>query len=362
MALAVSDLPKGTRIEGQRYVRDPDYVASYERAFAIRGGRLGRSRLLFLFESIDVEGTEVDARLSFEVATALFRGKQGKELLMRAIAQGAGSTPLAVSIGKVRRPRIGHGAFSIPVRMKAADISFDATLVLLRFDRVLTVVAVVGMPNGRVYAADTDRVSRAAVGRVKAGLIPVLTAAPAISGTALPGQVLTASRGAWTGDQLEFAYQWERCDAAGGGCAAILGATTTTYTVATGDLASTVRLTVTGRNRLGSLKTSSPVTAVVAGPPGSPTSSVAPLIAGTAQAGATLTVDTGGWVGEPTGFAYQWRRCDASGRACVDIVGATSATYLVSAADARSTLRVLVVATNAAGSGGAISAPTAPVP
>jgi hypothetical protein len=218
------------------------------------------------------------------------------------------------------------------------------------------------MPNGRVYAADTDRVSRAAVGRVKAGLIPVLTAAPAISGTALPGQVLTASRGAWTGDQLEFAYQWERCDAAGGGCAAILGATTTTYTVATGDLASTVRLTVTGRNRLGSLKTSSPVTAVVAGPPGSPTSSVAPLIAGTAQAGATLTVDTGGWVGEPTGFAYQWRRCDASGRACVDIVGATSATYLVSAADARSTLRVLVVATNAAGSGGAISAPTAPVP
>jgi hypothetical protein len=179
---------------------------------------------------------------------------------------------------------------------------------------------------------------------------------------ALPGQVLTASRGVWTGDQLEFAYQWERCDAAGAGCVAIPQATGATYTVANGDLASTVRVTVSGRNRLGSLTASSPATSVVAGPSGSPTSSVAPVISGTAQVGATLTADTGAWAGGPTAFAYQWRRCDASGGACVDIVGATSGTYLVSAADSRSTLRVLVVATNAVGSGGAISAPTAAVP
>jgi len=73
-------------------------------------------------------------------------------------------------------------------------------------------------------------------------------------------------------------------------------------------------------------------------------------------------VDTGVWAGDPTGFAYQWRRFDASGGASIDIVGATGGTYVVSSADSRSTLRVLVVATNAAGSGGAISAPTAAVP
>ena len=75
-----------------------------------------------------------------------------------------------------------------------------------------------------------------------------------------------------------------------------------------------------------------------------------------------MTVDTGGWAGSPTSFAYQWRRCNGSGSACVDIVGATASTYTVVAADSRSTLRALVVATNASGPGGAISAPTAVVP
>jgi hypothetical protein len=361
MTLAVSDLPKGTRIEGQRYYRDPDFVAGYEREFAVRGGRLGRSRLLYLYESLDVERTPDDARFTFTLAAALLRGKQGAQFITAGLVEG-GIDPSSVVVGKIRHPAIGHGAIVIPVRLKESGISFQAGFVLLRFDRVLGALALVSFPGAKVYAADTDRITRVAVTRIRAGLVPASTLAPAISGVLQPGQVLTATGGTWTGDQLTFAYQWERCDAAGAGCVALTGATAATYTVATGDLASTLHVSVTGRNRLGSVAASSTATAVVAGPPGAPTSSAAPVVSGTPQAGATLTVDTGVWAGEPTGFAYQWRRCDASGGACLDIAGATATTYLVSSADSRSTLRVLVVATNAAGSGGAISAPTASVP
>jgi hypothetical protein len=83
---------------------------------------------------------------------------------------------------------------------------------------------------------------------------------------------------------------------------------------------------------------------------------------GTAQVGGTLTAETGSWSGAPTTFTYQWRRCNATSGACVDIAGATASTYSFAAGDSRATLHVLVVATFAVGPGGAISAPTSAVP
>lgn len=86
---------------------------------------------------------------------------------------------------------------------------------------------------------------------------------------------------------------------------------------------------------------------------------IAPLVSGVVPVGQSLTVDTGGWAGSPTMFAYQWRRCNTAGGACVNIAGATTSAYTIATTDSRSTLRALVVATNSVGSGGAISAPTA---
>ena len=64
----------------------------------------------------------------------------------------------------------------------------------------------------------------------------------------------------------------------------------------------------------------------------------------------TPSTDPGTWSGtQPIGFAYQWRRCDTGGGGCVDIAGATSASYLLVVADARATVRVLVTASNVAG-------------
>jgi hypothetical protein len=85
----------------------------------------------------------------------------------------------------------------------------------------------------------------------------------------------------------------------------------------------------------------------------------APSIAGTAQQGQTLTATAGTWGNRPQ-LSYQWQSCDAAG-ACADIAGATASTYVVGAADAGKTLRVVEKATNRFGTATAQSAATAAV-
>ncbi len=362
MALAVSDLPSGARIDKQRYYRDPDFEAAYEREFSVPGTRLGRTALLLVFNSLNVESTDTAARATFQTLRVLVGQKAFRNALAREIARGAETSVRAVTVGRPRAVRAGDGAVALPVSVKVEGVMVRVGLTFMLVDRVLVTITHFGVPGRTFYNADGDRLARASAARITAGLVPTLKAPPVVSGTVQPGQVLAARPGTWTGDQLTFGHQWERCDDAGAGCVPIPGATATTYSVTSGDLASTLRVTVVGRNRLGAITSSSAATAIVAGPPGSPTATVGPVISGSPQVGATLTVDTGSWAAGPTSFAYQWRRCNVSGGVCVDIAGATASTYAVAATDSRSTLRALVVATNATGSGGAISAPTAAVP
>lgn len=98
----------------------------------------------------------------------------------------------------------------------------------------------------------------------QANYAPVNTAAPAISGTAQVGQVLTASTGTWTSDTTPtYAYQWQTCDAAGNNCTGITGSTSSTYTAQTADLAKTLRVVVTATNPSGSSASTSAQTAAV---------------------------------------------------------------------------------------------------
>ena len=83
-----------------------------------------------------------------------------------------------------------------------------------------------------------------------------------------------------------------------------------------------------------------------------------PKVAGVPRPDGMLSAGPGVWAGTPPLFTYQWRRCDASGGGCVDIAGATATGLLLGAADTGSTIRVVVTATNGAGSVTAVSAPT----
>lgn len=74
----------------------------------------------------------------------------------------------------------------------------------------------------------------------------------------------------------------------------------------------------------------------------------------------TAQADTGAWDGDPTGFTFQWQRCNATGSSCQNIPGATTATYTPAGLDdiVAARLRVQVTASNAAGPATVASAPT----
>jgi hypothetical protein len=102
-----------------------------------------------------------------------------------------------------------------------------------------------------------------AVGPVQGNAPPVNTAAPATSGSALVGSVLTASTGSWTNGPTRFSFQWLRCDSGGANCGAIGGATARRYTLTVDDVGSTLRVRVTARNGRGSGTAASGQTGVV---------------------------------------------------------------------------------------------------
>lgn len=99
---------------------------------------------------------------------------------------------------------------------------------------------------------------------------PANSAPPTISGNAAAGSTLTASTGGWTNAPTSYAYQWERCDAGGGSCQNMTGATGSTYTPGSSDVGSTLRVSVTAANGSGSASASS----AAAGPVGSTTDPV----------------------------------------------------------------------------------------
>lgn len=100
-------------------------------------------------------------------------------------------------------------------------------------------------------------------GRAASSAVPKNTKPPAISGTAVVGSTLVATRGAWSGSPTSFHYGWSRCDATGAACIAIGGATARIYTVTSTDVGHTLRVTVTARNADGSSSATSAASAVV---------------------------------------------------------------------------------------------------
>ena len=96
---------------------------------------------------------------------------------------------------------------------------------------------------------------------------PVNTAPPAVSGTAQAGQTLSTSDGTWDNQPTSFAYQWLRCDAGGGNCTNIDGATAQTTMLGSGDVGSTIRSQVTASNQFGSASAQSAPTPVVVAAP-----------------------------------------------------------------------------------------------
>src|ERR1700712_5632540 len=122
-------------------------------------------------------------------------------------------------------------------------------------DRVVAVATDAGGPSPDSPSAVT--------GVVVSGAGPQNPAVPTVTGTNTEGQTLVGSDGTWAGAAtIAFTYAWSRCDATGGACAPIAGATAKTYVLTAADVDKTVRLTVTAKNALGSRSETTVPTAV----------------------------------------------------------------------------------------------------
>ena len=147
----------------------------------------------------------------------------------------------------------------------------------------VTVLAVAGLSTAASNAAPTNQ-----------------SPPPTITGTPAVGSTLTAHNGTWNDTVLiTYAYQWRRCDADGGSCSNISGATNQTYALKTVDADNTLRVRVTAKNGDGSNQATSVPTAVVktapAPPPtskdGCPTSGSGTLAVTDASLPARLMID-----------------------------------------------------------------------
>jgi hypothetical protein len=183
------------------------------------------------------------------------------------------------------------------------------------------------------------------------GLKPTNTQAPSVTGTATAGQILKASEGKWTGTEpIAYEYEWLRCSTAGTECTTAQAASLLpTYTVAAADVGHTLRVKVIAKNVAGSGSAESEHTATVAGV--KPEDIIAPAIVGAPVSGTESTATEGTWTGtEPIKYAFQWKLCSSSGTSCSEIAGATKSKYTPPSGDVGKTLRVLVTASNVAGS------------
>jgi GH25 family lysozyme M1 (1,4-beta-N-acetylmuramidase) len=123
-----------------------------------------------------------------------------------------------------------------------------------------------------------------------AATAPAVVTAPQVTGSVEVGQTLTATVGAWTGPPSSFAFQWRRCDGAGAACAALPGATASSYVLTPGDIGATLSLVLTATGKGGSQSATAPTTAVVAAAP-VPAAVARPLVAQPGAAGAVVTAD-----------------------------------------------------------------------
>jgi hypothetical protein len=193
-----------------------------------------------------------------------------------------------------------------------------------------------------------------------AAAAPQNTSAPSISGSPKAGSTQTADNGTWSNTPTSFAYQWQRCASDGTACGDIIAGTTKTYTAASGDVGHTLRVVVTATNADGKASATSEPSEVIGSATG-PTNSVKPALSGSAVVGDSLRVSNGSWTPTPSSFTRQWQRCSTDVTGCVNISGATGATYGVRSADAGHRLRALVTAHSSGGATTVVSAASATV-
>jgi hypothetical protein len=124
-------------------------------------------------------------------------------------------------------------------------------------------------------------------GAAAVAALPESTSPPTITGSPREGEKLVGHRGVWSGKPTDYNDFWVRCDADGGSCSNISGATDRKgYTLKGVDVGNTIRFKVQAKNADGSIFASSVPTAVVT----AATKPAPPVSNGCSKTGGTVPV------------------------------------------------------------------------
>lgn len=169
------------------------------------------------------------------------------------------------------------------------------------------------------------------------GNVPVNVTKPVINGNPIVGNVLTGTNGTWTSDTgiLGYDYAWYRDGSP------IAGATNNTYTTTLSDIGKNITLEVIAYDIDGP-STPAGSNIILCRDGQVPVNVIAPTISGSPLRGSTLTGTNGTWTSDTgiTGYIYQWRRDG------IDILGATSITYVTVLDDIGKSITLNVIATD----------------
>jgi hypothetical protein len=269
MALATTDFSRGAVVFRQGFDSvSPPIVAKYVRYFA-PGARLNGQRLLTVASIVDLLDDAGTTKLAFDAVRAALNSSAGRQAVAREFIREINTSTKgklkvkSVAFGRVVTLAAGQGSFRVLMKIRTNLGPIEVSLVAIVVDRAIGLLALDGFPRRHVFAATAVVGARKLAQHFNVAFTIRNITAPTVSGTPAQGSTLTADRGRWAGGPSSFAYQWNRCDAAGANCAAIAGAVGQTYVPGTTDAGARLTVTVTATNSVSSVPTSSAATAPV---------------------------------------------------------------------------------------------------
>ncbi len=266
------------------------------------------------------------------------------QVLTALTGSWSGSTPLSYSYQWEQCNATGGECSSV-------SEALAGTLSLVSADVGKTVRVAVTATNSGGSTTVTSPATNAV-----AALLPSDKELPSVVGSLVDGQALKALIGSWSGSTpLSYSYQWQLCNAKGEECANVSEAFAATLSLVSSEVGKTARVVVTATNSGGSVTATSPATSAIAAL--LPSSTSLPEISGLLKVGQLLHVSTGSWSGTtPITYTYQWQSCLLG--SCKNIAKAVENVLKLELADVGLALRVIVTATNPAGSVSADSSVT----
>ncbi len=82
-------------------------------------------------------------------------------------------------------------------------------------------------------------------------IVPTVSSAPVVSGTARQGQTLSVTNGIWANGPTSYSYSWSRATTSGGTYTTISGATSSSYTLGAADVGNFIKASVIATNSAG---------------------------------------------------------------------------------------------------------------